>query len=127
MKPPANLVQGKPSYKLNSGKYKPHLGEVTQPTVGTDLASNILPNKKVKNEYIPTPLKQMGILDEISLACRDVNDLRRVVRGNGVFFNKQLVNAKPISGLSRQAFSNDRVGEFGFNPKQTPQVTVRTF
>jgi hypothetical protein len=127
MKPPANLVQGKPSYKLNSGKYKPHLGEVTQPTVGTDLASNILPNRKVKNEYIPTPLKQMGILDEISLACRSVNDLRRVVRGNGVFFNKQLVNATPISGLSRQAFSNDRVGEFGFNPKQDAQVTVRTF
>ena len=26
MKPPQNLVQGKPSYKLNSGKYKPSLG-----------------------------------------------------------------------------------------------------
>lgn len=127
MRPPANLVQGKPSYKLNSGKYKPHLGEVIQPVVGTDLASNILPNRKVKNEYIPSPLKQMGIDDEISLSCRSVNDLRRVVRGNGLFFNKQLVNAKPISGLSRQAFSDDRVGEFGFNPKQNAQLTVRTF
>lgn len=129
MKPPRDLVQGKPSYKLNGMKYMPPNTTVAQPTFEPKLA-NKLSKDPVKDEYIPTPLKQMGIeynTANISLACREVNDLRRVVRGNGTFFNRQLVNAQPISGLSKQAFSaQDRIGTFGMNPKQPPLV-VRTF
>ena len=133
MKPPQNLVQGRPSYKLNSQKYKPSLGfdGSGEPPFRTDLASKVLPNKKVKNEYVPSLQKQMGITDnpyEISLGCRSVNDLRRVYRGNGVFYNRQLLNATPIRPLSRMAFNaEDRVGTFGMNARQSVQVAPQTW
>jgi hypothetical protein len=127
MKPPQDLVQGKPSYKLNSGKYTPKL-QTNQPTFEPQLANKLM-DSKVKDEYIPSPMKMIGMPTnpyEISLACRSVNDLRKVVRGNGTFFDKQLVNASPISALSKQAFTDDRIGTFGMNPKQTP-ITIHTF
>ncbi len=132
MKPPQSLIQGKPSYKLNSGKYKPSLGfDGAGETPAGTLLVNKLSNKKVKDEYIPSLQKQMGITDnsyEISLGCRSVNDLRRVYRGNGVFYNRQLLNAEPIRPLSRMAFDpEDRVGTFGMNSRQSVQVAPTTW
>jgi hypothetical protein len=127
MRPPKSTVQGKPAYNLSSNMYKPKLGEINQPIVQTQLASRILPNDKVKDEYIPSPLKQMGILDHISQGCREVNDLRKVIRGNGLFYNKQLVNATPINPLSRQGFSDDRIGVFGANFAQNSKPSVSTY
>ena len=133
MKPPQSLIQGKLSYKLNSTKYKPSLGfdGSGDPPFRTNLAANVLPNKKVKDEYVPSLQKQMGITDnpyEISLGCRSVNDLRRVYRGNGVFYNRQLLNADPIKPLSRMVFdAQDRVGTFGMNPRQSVQVAPTTW
>ena len=132
MKPPQSLIQGKPSYKLNSQKYKPSLGfdGAGDPPFRTNLVK-VLANNKVKNEYIPSLQKQMGITDntyEISLGCRSVNDLRRVYRGNGVYFNRQLLNADPIRPLSRMAFdAEDRVGTFGMNARQSVQVAPTTW
>ncbi|MDA0361836.1 MAG: hypothetical protein O3A45_02405 [Proteobacteria bacterium] len=126
MRPPKSTIQGKPAYDLSSNKYNPKL-EVFQPTLETGLASRILPNDKIKNEYIPSPLKQMGIDDYISPGCREVNDLRKVYRGNGLFFNKQLVNASPIDPLSRQGFSDERIGVFGANFKQNSKPSVSTY
>jgi hypothetical protein len=132
MKPPQSLIQGKPSYKLNSQKYKPSLGldGAGERPAGTQLV-NKLSNKKVKDEYIPSLQKQIGITDnsyEISLGCRSVNDLRRVYRGNGVYFNRQLLNATPIRPLSRMAFNaQDRVGTFGANFRQSVQVAPQTW
>jgi hypothetical protein len=127
MRPPKSTIQGKPAYDLSSNKYNPSLGEIAQPTLQTQLASRILPNDKVKDEYIPSPLKQMGIDDYISPGCREVNDLRKVIRGNGLFFNKQLVNASPIDPLSRQGFSDDRISTFGANFKQDSKPAVSTY
>jgi hypothetical protein len=132
MKPPQSLVQGKPSYKLNSGKYKPSLGfdGAGETPAGTQLV-NKLSNNKVKDEYIPSLQKQIGATDnpwEISLGCRSVGDLRKVYRGNGVYFNRQLLNADPIRPLSRMAFNaEDRVGTFGANFRQSVQVAPTTW
>lgn len=125
LNPPQDRVRGK-HRPLNDDKYHPHLGIVHQPDVGTDLADNKLPNKKVKDEYIPTLMKQMGIeyaTSNISLGCREVNDLRKVERGNGLFYDKQLVNATPIGPLSRQAFSDDRLG-VSADLKQKPHYVM---
>jgi len=131
MKPPQNTVQGKPAYSMSAGKYRPNLTDgASDRPFQTNLASKVLPNKKVKDEYIPTLMKQMGIETnqyELSLGCRSVNDLRKVVRGNGVFYNRQLLNAAPIRTLSRQAFTSDRVGDFGFNARQSVQVAPSTW
>jgi len=123
--PPADRISGK-HRPLNNDKYQPFLGIIDQPNVGVNLADNKLPNKKVKDEYTPTLLKQMGIefkTSNISLGCRDVNDLRKVVRGNGTFFDKQLVNATPIAPLSRSAFSDDRLG-VSADLKQKPHFVM---
>lgn len=131
MKPPQSLVQGKPSYKLNGGYGKPQLGidQSGETPAGTSLV-NKLALKKVKDETIYSQQKQMGINDnswELSLGCRSVNDLRRVYRGNGVFFDKSLLNATPIRPLSRQAFTADRVGTFGADFRQNVQVAPSTY
>lgn len=127
MLPPRNKVQGKPSYKLNSNKHNPRL-EVNQPQFSTGLSDKLF--RQVDDEDIPSPMKTIGIETnpyEISLACRSVNDFRRVDRGNGLFYNRQLVNATPTSLFSPLVFSpQDRVGTFGMNPKQPP-ITVHTF
>ena len=127
MRPPKSTIQGSPSYNLSSNKYHPRLGEIAQPTLQTQLASRILPNDKVKDEYIPSPMKMMGIDDWISPGCKEVNDIRKVVRGNGLFFNKQLVNATPIDPLSRQGFNDDRIGVFGANFAQNSKPSVSTY
>tara|TARA_R110000822_G_scaffold58459_2_gene146315 strand:- start:163 stop:651 length:489 start_codon:yes stop_codon:yes gene_type:complete len=131
MKPPQSLVQGKPAYKLNGSYGRPQLGMdgSGETPAGTKLVLDKALNKVTK-EYIPSLQKQMGINDnswELSLGCRSVNDLRRVYRGNGLFFNKSLLNATPIRPLSRQAFSADRVGTFGANFKQTVEVAPSTY
>ncbi len=122
--------QGIPSYDLSGGKYKPDISDMSGAAPpGTLLASRILPNNKVKNEYIPSLQKQMGINDNqynLSLGCREVNDLKRVVRGNGVFYNRQLLNANPIRPLSHLAFSDDRFG-FAANMSQSVQVAPNTY
>lgn len=125
LNPPADRISGK-HRPLNDDKYQPHLGIIAQPQVGTNLADKVLPRKKVKDEYIPTLMKQMGIeysTSNLSLGCRDVNDLRKVVRGNGTFFNRQLVNANPIAPLSRSAFSDDRLG-VSADLKQKPHFVM---
>ena len=125
LNPPADRISGK-HRPLNDGRYHPHLGIIDQPEVGTNLADKVLPNKKVKDEYIPTLMKQMGIeynQSNISLGCREVNDLRKVERGNGTFYNKQLVNATPINPLSRQGFSEDRLG-VSADLKQKPHFVM---
>ncbi len=126
MKPPSNPIIGKPAYSMSAGKYRPKIIDASgDRPFETNLASKVLPNKKVKDEYIPSLQKQMGINDnqyELSLGCRSVNDLKKVERGNGVFYNRQLLNAEPIRALSRQAFTRDRVGEFGANFRQSVQV-----
>lgn len=124
-KPPATRIKGK-HRPLNDDKYKPYLGIITQPLVNTELVDKILPNDKVKDEYIPSLLKQMGITyqqSELSLGCRDVNELRKVHRGNGTFYDKQLVNATPITPLSKQGFSKERLG-MGADLKQEPHFTL---
>ncbi len=125
LNPPADRISGK-HRPLNNDKYHPQLGIIDQPDVGTNLADNKLPNKKVKDEFIPTLMKQMGIeysTSNISLGCREVNDLRKVVRGNGTFYDKQLVNATPIAPLSRSAFSDDRLG-VSADLKQKPHYVM---
>ncbi len=131
MKPPQSLIQGKPAYKLNGSYGRPQLGidASGETPAGTTLV-NTLALKKVTKEYIPSLQKQMGINDnpwELSLGCRSVNDLRRVYRGNGVFFDKSLLNATPIRPLSRQAFTQDRVGTFGADFRQNVQVAPSTY
>jgi len=132
MKPPQSLIQGKPSYKLNGNYGKPKLGfdGAGEAPPGSSLVAKQI-NNKVKDEYVPSLQKQMGITDnswELSLGCRSVNDLRRVYRGNGVFYNRQLLNAEPIKPLSRMAFdAQDRVGTFGMNPRQSVQVAPSTW
>ena len=124
-KPPADRIKGK-HRPMNDDKYQPHLGIITQPLVNTDLVVKTLPNDKVKDEYIPSLLKQMGITyqqSELSLGCRDVNELRKVHRGNGTHFDKQLVNATPITALSKQGFSKDRLG-ISADLKQSPNYTL---
>ena len=125
LNPPQDRISGK-HRPLNNDKYHPNLGIIAQPQVGTNLADNVLPNKKVKDEYIPSLMKQMGIefrQSNISLGCREVNDLRKVERGNGTFYNKQLVNATPINPLSRQGFSDDRLG-VSADLKQKPHFVM---
>ena len=131
MKPPQSLIQGKPAYKLNGSYGRPQLGidASGETPAGTTLV-NTLALKKVTKEYIPSLQKQMGINDnpwELSLGCRSVNDLRRVYRGNGVFFDKSLLNATPIRPLSRQAFTQDRIGTFGADFRQNVQVAPSTY
>ena len=131
MKPPANLVQGKPSYKLNGTYGRPFLGfdGAGEPAPGTKMV-NKLALDKITKEYIPSLQKQMGINDnpwELSLGCRSVNDLRRVVRGNGIAFNRSFLNAEPIRPLSRMAFTPDRLGTFGADFKQNVQVAPSTY
>tara|TARA_R110001632_G_C11353766_1_gene418655 strand:+ start:1943 stop:2410 length:468 start_codon:yes stop_codon:yes gene_type:complete len=131
MKPPQSLVQGKPSYKLNGSYGRPHLGfdGSGEETPGTKMVLSKALNKVV-DEYIPSLQKQMGINDnswELSLGCRSVNDLRRVVRGNGIAFDKSFLNAEPIRPLSRMAFTQDRIGTFGADFRQNVQVAPSTY
>ena len=55
MKPPANLVQGKPSYKLNGAYGRPFLGfdGAGEPPPGTKMV-NKLAIDKITKEYIPS-------------------------------------------------------------------------
>jgi len=72
-----------------------------------------------------SPLKQMGINPQyqISLACREVNELanKRISQGKGRGFNTQSLKAKPITGLDTIAFSPEmRIGKIGANLSQKP-------
>ena len=72
-----------------------------------------------------SPLKQMGINPQyqISLPCREVNDLsnKRIHMGKGRSFDRQLLNAKPITGMDKIAFSPEmRIGTIGANLTQKP-------
>jgi hypothetical protein len=79
---------------------------------------------KVKDNII-SPLKQMGIDPQyqIALPCREVNDLsnKRINRGRGVPFDRQLQKGKPFTGMSKIAFSPEmRIGTIGADLKQRP-------
>jgi len=88
----------------------------------------ILHAKRDTDTEIPSPMKSMGITTnpyDISLACRTIGDTRRVYAGNSLAQTSYL-DAKPVSGLSRQAFTSDRFGLFGADFKQ-PAHPVSTF
>ena len=72
-----------------------------------------------------SPLKQIGINPQhyISLPCKEVNDManKRIKRGLGVRYDKQLVNATPKTGMDRLTFvASQRIGEYGMDVSQKP-------
>ncbi len=80
-------LQGKPSYDLSSQKYKPVSKILAPNPLFETTAVNKATNKKVKDEYIPSPIKSIGIETnpwEMSLGSREVNDLNRVYMGNSL-------------------------------------------
>jgi len=123
MLPPVSNPQGKPAFKMNM---MPHpFSKISGPSFETD---EVLHAKKATDTYIASPLKQMGITYnsyEISKACREIGDTRRVYLGN-LMASKSYLNAVPTSGMSKLGFTDDRLGMFGMNPKQPP-ITQSTF
>ena len=86
-----------------------------------------MPNSKLFEAPtgIQSPLKQMGIDPQynISLPCVEVNDLanKRINMGKGRSFNHSILNAKPITGMDKIAFSPEmRIGVIGANLSQKP-------
>jgi len=128
MKPPQDNVQGPPAYSLSSNKYRPSL-TIAQPVARyTTELTNI--KKKEKHQYIPSLVKSIGIDNIIHQPCKDVRDTRYQYRGNGTFYNRQLVNVdtQNMNGLAPGYFSKvDRVGTFGLNKKQTQGAVLHTF
>ena len=115
-------IQGKPSYDLSSSKYKPVSDIIAPNPLFDTLAVNKATNKKVKKEYIQSPQKAIGIETNpygISLACREVNDLREVYFGNSLA-QKSYLNATAPNPLSKSAFVDSRYGLFGADFKQPP-------
>ena len=75
-----------------------------------------------KDIYIGTPQDQVGIThnaSNISLACRSVQDLRKVQgAGTGAAsFDKQLLNATPTGPFHTDSMIAEREGYFGANFK----------
>ena len=128
MKPPQDNVQGSPAYSLSSNKHRPAL-TIDQPVARyTTELKNI--KKKEKHQYIPSLVKSIGIDNIIHQPCKDVRNTRCQYRGNGNFYNRQLVNTdtQNMNGLSPGYFSKvDRVGTLGMNPKQTQRAVLHTF
>jgi len=95
-------------------------------------ASQIAPNPVAPSDKLfkaPTgymsPMKQMGIDPQyqISLPCREVNDLpnKRIFQGKGRSYDRQLLKAKPFTGMDKIAFEPEmRIGTIGADLKQRP-------
>ena len=72
----------------------------------------------------PDVISQMGCIPQpqtknISLPLREVNDLRRVYRGNGVPFSKSVAKAVPLNTLKGVgADLASRTNHGNFDPKQ---------
>jgi hypothetical protein len=121
MLPPVSNPQGKPALKMNMMP-RP-ASKIIAPNPEFEV-NKTLHAKRATDTEIASPLKQMGITYnpyEISLACREIGDTRKVYMGNSLAM-KSYLNAVPTSGMSRLAFTNDRLGVFGMNPKQPPQI-----
>lgn len=125
MIPPSSNPQGKPAFLMNQ-MVRP-ASKLIQPNPQF-MVNDTLHAKRATDTYIASPLKQMGITYnpyEISLACREIGDTRKVYMGNSLA-QKSYVNASPASGMSKLAFTSDRLGMFGMNPKQ-PAFSQSTF
>ncbi len=121
-------LQGKPSYDLSSSKYKPFSKIIAPNPLFEITAVNKATNKKVKDEYIPSPIKSIGIETnqyEMSLGCREVNDLNTVYFGN-TLAQLSYLNAAPPNPLNKDLITDDRYAIFGANFKQTP-ISNSTF
>ncbi len=121
MKPPPSTVQGRPAYKLNGMKYKADLWDGARGIAPeNDALIGELKLDKVMNEEIPSPMKSIGINTnpyDILPGCREVNDLHKVNRGNGISFDTNPLNPVDHRPLDGSVFTADRIG-LGFDPKQ---------
>lgn len=126
MIPPTSNPQGKPVFKMN-GMYGRPESKIIAPSSLFEV-SKALHAKRATNTEIPSPLKSMGIThnpSHVSLACRDIADTRKIYMGVSLA-QKSYLNATPTSGLSKLAFTTDRLGIFGANFKQ-PSFGQSTF
>ncbi len=87
----------------------------------------VLHSKKDTDTELPRPMKSRGMTTdsfEVSWACKSIGDTQRVYMGDSMA-QTSYVNATPVSGLSRQAFTTDRFGIFGADFRQPahPQST----
>ena len=117
MIPPVSNPQGKPVLKLNMMP-RP-ASKIIAPNPVFEV-KEVLHTKKAIDTPIASPLKQMGITHnpyEVSKACREIGDTRRVYMGVSQA-QKSYLNAIPTSGLSKLAFTSDRFGIFGADFKQ---------
>ena len=126
MIPPNSNPQGKPAFKLN-GMYGRPFSDIIAPNPVFEVAQP-LHAKRATDTEIPSPMKSMGITydpSQVSLACRDIADTRKVFMGVSLA-KKSYLNATPPSGLSKLSFTNDRMGLFGANFAQ-PSFSQSTF
>lgn len=119
MYPPISNPQGKPAFKMNGMYGRPQSKQIApNPMFETN---EVLHSKRATDTEIPSPMKSMGITYnpcEVSLGCRQVPDTMRVYMGN-TLAQKSYVNAVPTSGMSKLGFTNDRLGIFGMNSRQS--------
>jgi hypothetical protein len=124
----AQLPQGPPAFNQSQNPNVQRLQTNDIPSFAPKEALRLA--KERKDTYIASPQKQIGIEQnqyELSLPCRPINQLNQVYRGNGLFYNRQLLSATPHRPLDRLAFTRDRIGAAsGFNAKQ-PAHILRTF
>jgi hypothetical protein len=121
MRPLANPIAKKVAFPAN-GSYGKPIGNFKQPEVTPQLA--LKKQKEKKDIYIGTPQDQVGIIHNpynMSRGCRSINDLRKVHKGNGKLYDRQLLNAQPPTAFHTPGMIREREGMFGANFKQTNQ------
>tara|TARA_R110000764_G_scaffold40905_1_gene91564 strand:- start:535 stop:915 length:381 start_codon:yes stop_codon:yes gene_type:complete len=121
MFPPVSNPQGLPAFQMNMMP-RP-ASKLIAPNPVFEVKET-LTAKRATDTEIASPLKQMGITYnsyEVSKACREINDTTKVYMGN-LQPMKSFLNAVPTSGMSKLGFTTDRLGMFGMNPKQPPQI-----
>lgn len=121
MFPPVSNPQGQPAFAMNMMPRA--FSKIIQPNPVFETKA-VLTAKRATDTYIASPLKQMGITYnsyEVSKACREINDTTKVYMGNSSAM-QSYVNAVPTSGMSKLGFTSDRLGIFGMNPRQPPQI-----